>query len=751
MKLSPIRKKVNSSLIVRKRIPSYLRKEKINLTKNNNNFDKKSVKYNQVPQFVQEIKKFTKKNGLLHEEYNNSEINKNKYIYLNNLLNEIPKNKTLLTSSLIHDIYRCLYKLNYIKIDVFCTLFSILINNTINFTKISGYVHCDFKELINITKYLYHFQNICNSNIQTIINDCQAIVNLRIVQRFLNEYGKNNPSSSNTHNGKIQTYIYNYIVKYKNIENVDILLYALLKRKQEYALKGVEKNKVQVGDENFTILKKNLVLDKAIVTKDKNRIQQSCKNDTLCIYPSNEGNHEIASDVETGQFGYLNDGGDGNVKSVLHTEEEQENLIVDYINSFYKLNDMFNFLLNKVLSYFNEHTHIFDFYHLKLLFFFLGKFKKYDVNLLEKITNRIIEEIEKIKTNPKLLHNDSILEEKQKYNYASNRIKKLRKKYLNTFFKIDSKEFLTIPYTIGLSMNTYFNNYLIEYVNIYILSLINSRVNCDMVNFVYCLIGYKHIMLHFFILFNIFLFKEKCKKNPKILTKYSIFFNRLVKNGERHDLEASMGKTRRVEIDQTNQLSKTHLMQEIDQTENSFIHFNSTHEEDNKRVPKNADKLFNCDIQLENLKNLYEETNCINNLNFTHSNYIKLNDKMDCAVRSPEDIFNLLLKEFQMNVNNIFLINFDKHSMYQTYNSEQLGKFYFHYKKLFNKVFNYAIFLLNKYDPDNMLRIYKNLKSHSLNDEIVKQLYIEVLYEKIVFNSENKKKVSSLLKCISNE
>ena len=77
-------------------------------------------------------------------------------------------------------------------------------------------------------------------------------------------------------------------------------------------------------------------------------------------------------------------------------------------------------------------------------------------------------------------------------------------------------------------MNTYFNNYLIEYINIYILSLINSRVNCDIQTFIYTLIGYKRIMVNFFILYNIFRFKEKCFQNENLLKKYKFFLNKLI-------------------------------------------------------------------------------------------------------------------------------------------------------------------------------------------------------------------------------
>ncbi|KNC37772.1 hypothetical protein PFLG_02685, partial [Plasmodium falciparum RAJ116] len=179
IKISSLRRKADPLLIVSKRLPSYIKKEKINLTRNSN-VNKKNVKYYQIPQFVQELIKFTRKNKLWKEQnsenimdinnnnnnnnnndhpYIHNIINKNKIHYVNNLLDEIPKHKNLLTSFLICEIYGCLYKLNYLKLDIIFLLFSILINNTINFFNLSGYVNCNFKELINITKYIYHFQN----------------------------------------------------------------------------------------------------------------------------------------------------------------------------------------------------------------------------------------------------------------------------------------------------------------------------------------------------------------------------------------------------------------------------------------------------------------------------------------------------------------------------------------------------------------------------------------------------------------
>lgn len=711
---------MNSSLIVSKRIPSYLKKEKINLNKNNGTFDKKSVKYNQVPQFVQEIIKFTKKNKLFKEEENNV-ISKNKIIFLNNLLKEIQKNKTVLTSSSIHDIYRCLYKLNYLKIDVICTLFSILINNTINFSEISGYVHCDFKELINITKFLHHFQKLCNSNIQAIIQDSHESVNLRIVQRYLKEHGKKSgPSLGDTYkNGEIYTHVYNYIGKYDRVDNVDILLYSLIKGKQTNVPTGAGESYREVTTEKCSPLGEVPLLDSPSGTSHEELSLTGCKNDQVGNVPSSldntKGNHAIEEEVAQ----------EDNKFRLTNTEEGKRTLLVEYINSFYKLNDMFTFLLNKVLKYFNENAHIFNLYHLKLLFFFLGKFQMFDAHLMEQITNRIIEEIERIKTNPKLLHDDTSTEERKKYNYANNRIKKLRKKCLNTFFKIDSKEFLTLPYTIGLSMNTYFNNYLIEYVNIYILSLINSRVNCDMISFTYCLVGYKYIMVQFFILFNIFLFKEKCMKNSKLLDKYGIFLRRLGRDvtfpGRGHFAGA---------------LSPGRSEERID-----FLHSNNI---------EAGEPLTNREAPIKMWKSSNKENNAMATSTCTQVNYTDEEDKTGWPA-NPEQVFNMLLGEFQMKVENIFLINLDKNSMQQSYNSEQLRKFYLHYKKLFQKVFNYAIFLLSKYEPEEMLSIYKNLKAHALNDQVVNQLYVEVLYEKVAFNSRNEKKVSSLLRCVSGE
>ncbi|EUD67439.1 hypothetical protein C922_02145 [Plasmodium inui San Antonio 1] len=744
MKISPIRRKVNSSLIVSKRIPSYLKKEKISLSKNNGSFDKKSVKYNQVPQFVQAIIKFTKKNKLLQEE-DNSVISKNKLIFLNNLLSEIQKNKTLLTSSSIHDIYRCLYKLNYLKIDVICTLFSILINNALNFSKITGYVHCDFKELINITKFLHHFQKICNSNIQAIIHDTHDSGNLRIVQRYLREHGKKSgPSLGGTYNsGEVYTHVYNYIAKYDRVDNVDILLYSLIKGKQTNVATGVG-SYVEVTTNGCSSLGEGPLLDSPKGASQKECSLRGCKNEAVGDFPSNGANQKEGSAIEEeaaqkeNHFKLTN--GEKTTKqenhfSLTNGEEAKKTLLVDYINSFYKLNDMFTFLLNKVLRYFNEHALSFNFYHLKLLFFFLGKFQMFDAHLMEKITNRIIEEIERIKTNPKLLHDDTSIEERNKHNYAKKRIKKLRKKYLNTFIKIDSKEFLTLPYTIGLSMNIYFNNYLIEYVNIYILSLINSRVHCDMVNFTYCLVGYKYIMVHFFLLFNIFLFKEKCMKNSKLLEKYSIFLRRLGKDAT---------------LSGSGQLGRAHSAGPSEEAKIFLPSSSIKQDGPTRNILNREEKLTNRGAHVKMCKTSNEEKNCMTTLTCTQADHTDRRGKTGWYT-NPEETFNVLLGEFQMRVENIFLINLDKHSMEQSYNSEQLRKFYLHYKKLFEKVFNYAIFLLSKYEPEEMLPIYKNLEAHALNDQVVKQLYVEVLYEKVAFNSGNEKKVSSLLRCVCAE
>ncbi|CRG99681.1 conserved Plasmodium protein, unknown function [Plasmodium relictum] len=675
MNVSQIRRKVDPSLIVSKRLPSFLKKEKIILKKND---FKKNVKYNQIPRSVQDIIKFTKKNKLYDD---GNVINKNKLIFINNLLNEIMKNKVLLTSGSIYEIYRCLYKLNLFKIDIICNLYSILINNTIDFSSISGYVNCNFKDLMNITKYLYHFQSICNTNIHSILYNNDYDFKLKIVDRYLKENFKNR----NIH---IYNNIYNYIVKYNNHNNIDILIYSLIKYKNSDKEKEETKRKVENNIKN-------------------------CKN-----------NSENVSTLNKNEQNNFND------KKI----KENKELLIEYINSSYKLNDMFNFLLNKLLTYFNENSNSFDFFNLKLLFFFLGKFQKYDMTILEKISNRMIEEIEKMKTNPKLL-DERHGEENKKYNYANNRIKKLKKKYMNTFMKINSKEFLIIPYAIGTSMNTYFNNYLIEYVNIYILSLINSRVNCDIVNFTYCLIGYKYIMLNFFILYNIFLFKEKCSKNKKLLNKYNIFFKKLINNVTDFKNTERIKKIEKDEIKKMNSVyNRIYNDVEKELNNSTFNDIKKTNDTNNENYDnlKKKEKYFNNECRVYTT----------DSSNKIYANQMKNLD-------DSYYIFNLLLKEFQINLEQISLINFDKNSFYQKYNSEQLQKFYFYYKNLFNKVYNYSIFLLNKYDISEMLKIYKNLKSLSVNDEIINKVYTEVLYEKIILNSESKN-VSSLLKFICN-
>ncbi|GAB66065.1 hypothetical protein PCYB_082260, partial [Plasmodium cynomolgi strain B] len=622
-----------------------------------------------------------------------------------------------------------------------------------------GYVHCDFKELINITKFLHHFQKICNSNIQAIIHDSHQSLNLRIVQRYLKEHGKKSgPSVGGTYNsGEVYTHVYNYIAKYDRADNVDILLYSLIKGKEtNVAIEGGSYR--EVTTDGCAHVGEGPLLDSPGGASQKEYSQRGCKNDGFGDFPLNGANPKEGSAIaeeatqQGNQFSMINaeeatqQGNQfsmrnaeeatqqGNQLSMANGEEAKRTLLVDYINSFYKLNDMFTFLLNKVLSYFNEHAQNFNLYHLKLLFFFLGKFQMFDAQLMEKITNRIIEEIERIKTNPKLLQDDTSTEERKKHNYAKMRIKKLRKKYVNTFIKVDSKEFLTLPYTIGLSMNTYFNNYLIEYVNIYILSLINSRVNCDMVSFTYCLVGYKYIMVHFFILFNIFLFKEKCMKNSKLLEKYSIFLRRLGKDA------TFRGSA---------QFGGAHSLAPSEETKDFFLRSSSSIEQDGptQNILSREEKLTNREAHVKMCKSSNEENNHMATFTCTQKDHTDERDKTEWHT-NPEEIFNLLLGEFQMRVKNIFLINLDKHSMQQSYNSEQLRKFYLHYKKLFEKVFNYAIFLLSKYEPDEMLRIYKNLNAHALNDQVVKQLYVEVLYDKVVFNSGNEKKVSSLLRCV---
>ncbi|KAI4838823.1 hypothetical protein MKS88_002332 [Plasmodium brasilianum] len=805
MKISQIRRKADLSLIVRKRLPSFLKKEKINLrksnTNNNNNdindinFNKKKVKYNQIPQFVQAIIKFTKKNkGWCDED---DVINKNKIIYFNNLLSEIPKHKASLTSALIHEIYRCLYKLNYIKIDVIFTLFSILTNNTLDFSNLSGYVNCDFKELINITKYLYHFQNICNTNIQSILYNNENFKLIKTVERYLREHAKNeNSFNRNTCcSSVIYNHIYNYILKFDNPDNIDILLYSLIKGKYANTAKQNVKHEKDLALPSDNFLKK---LGTASPEGDnfiyeKNNLLKKHENDSVCISSLNEGNShdKLNKNREENEWIYYPHMNHPNMDSSRtncantnssHKDDNKE-LLIEYISNFYKINDMFNYLLNKVVIYFNENAHIFDFYNLKLLFFFLGKFQKYDLNLLEKISSRIMDEIEKMKVNPKLLNNDHLTEENKKYNYANNRIKKLRKKYLNTYMKIDSKEFLIIPYTIGISMNIYFNNYLIEYVNIYILSLINSRVNCDMENFIYSLIGYKYIMLRFFILYNICLFKEKSIKNEKILHKYNLFIRKLIKNAEgtantytTHRLNVIGEQIQNSHINNINSINNISNINSINSI-NNINNINSTNNIDNYHyyfpntsnnkevrdfIPTNVgDDISNrgtCLDKYDYAKNkenmLHEKSNHIHDNKIEYNYLNKIDDKKnqgEYAIVSPDYVFNLLLNEFQMNIENIHLVNFDENFIYEKYSSVQLQNFYFYYKKLFDKVYNYAIFLLSKYDINDKLRIYKNLRSLSLSDQIINDIYIEVLYEKIVLNSNrNIMNASTTLKYINN-
>ncbi|SCM23028.1 conserved Plasmodium protein, unknown function [Plasmodium chabaudi adami] len=744
MRLSGIRRKVDPLLIVSKRLPSYLKKEKINLSKtsknnndNSNKFNKKHVKYNQIPAFVQDIIKFTKKNKYNYETDDVS-IDKNKIIYFNNLLNEIEKNKNVLTSTLIHDIYQCLYKLNYLKIDIICNLFSILINNTIDFSNLKGYVNCNFKELINITQYLYHFQNICKKNIHSILYNNKEYYNLKVVQRFVKENGDNINFDNNSYKNIIYTNIYNYIAKYDQAENIDILLHSIIKANNHSYRKGekqideipsqsdglsMDLNTQCQHSDQIKILEKNCPIKCGIIESS------DCSNN---VYTEEDSKRIESSNLSS----YTH----SNAKSVKEGEEE---FLIEYINSFYKLNDMFTFILNKVLNYFNENANLFDFYNLKLLFFYLGKYKKFDINLIEKISNKLIEEIENIKTNHKLVSDNNAFEENKKYNYANNnQRKKKKKKYINTFSKIDSKEFLIIPYTIGVSMNTHFNNYLIEYVNIYILSLINSRINCDVVNIIYCLVGYKYIMIIFFIMFNIFKFKEKTMQDINYLNKYNTFLKRIIKN--------------KVNISQI----YSEKLNIISEKENEFAHnINGTNANPNahKKVETFFENEMNNNCRLEknnfNLKNQEEnanknidQNNNINNHNCSRN--IKIDHNINDLI-NPDYVFNFLLKEFEINVNKISLINTNKNSLNYSYDSKQLEEFYIYYKNIFYKVYHYSIFLLNKYDIKDMLKIYQNLKSISLNDDIINNIYTEVLCDKITLNSPNNQNASSLINIIS--
>ncbi|SCN61887.1 conserved Plasmodium protein, unknown function [Plasmodium chabaudi chabaudi] len=743
MRLSGIRRKVDPLLIVSKRLPSYLKKEKINLSKtsknnndNSNKFNKKHVKYNQIPAFVQDIIKFTKKNKYNYETDDVS-IDKNKIIYFNNLLNEIEKNKNVLTSTLIHDIYQCLYKLNYLKIDIICNLFSILINNTIDFSNLKGYVNCNFKELINITQYLYHFQNICKKNIHSILYNNKEYYNLKVVQRFVKENGDNINFDNNSYKNIIYTNIYNYIAKYDQAENIDILLHSIIKANNHSNRKGEK----QIGEIPSQSDGLPMGLNTQCQHSDQIKIlEKNCPIKCDIIESSDCSNNvyteEDSKKIESSNLSYTH----SNAKSVKEGEEE---FLIEYINSFYKLNDMFTFILNKVLNYFNENTNLFDFYNLKLLFFYLGKYKKFDINLIEKISNKLIEEIENIKTNHKLVSDNNAFEENKKYNYANNnQRKKKKKKYINTFSKIDSKEFLIIPYTIGVSMNTYFNNYLIEYVNIYILSLINSRINCDVVNIIYCLVGYKYIMIIFFIMFNIFKFKEKTMQDINYLNKYNTFLKRIIKN--------------KVNISQI----YSEKLNIISEKENEFAH-NINGTSVNPNAHKKAETFFenemnnNCRLEKNNfnLKNQEEngnknidQNNNINNHNCSRN--IKIDHNINDLI-NPDYVFNFLLKEFEINVNKISLINTNKNSLNYSYDSKQLEEFYIYYKNIFYKVYHYSIFLLNKYDIKDMLKIYQNLKSISLNDDIINNIYTEVLCDKITLNSPNNQNASSLINIIS--
>lgn len=406
--------------------------------------------------------------------------------------------------------------------------------------------------------------------------------------------------------------------------------------------------------------------------------------------------------------------------------------LIDYINSFYKLNDMFNFLVNKILNYFNENSLNFDFHNLKLLFFFISKFEKFDSSLLENISNRLINEIEKMKTNPKLMDdeenstNDPIeknITNHLNHNKLKRRLNRYNKKnrYINTFNKINSKEFLILPYTIGVSMNTYFNNYLIEYINIYILSLINSRVNCDIQTFIYTLIGYKRIMVNFFILYNIFRFKEKCFQNENLLKKYKFFLNKLIY----HDIQ------------NMNQMS----FNKIIKIKNHMMDNNMESEEEKNKI--NHNKYINV-LNSEQQKHIINHLNLDQNISVQSAkeqtlDHINNTSSKDELKMNQENIFDLLIKQFHINLDKIMLINFDKNSLYQQYTSKDIYHFFMTYKKLFHKVYNYSIFLLDKHNINDMLTIYQHIKAQSVNDIIINHVFIETLYNKIILNSVPKK------------
>ncbi|VWU49926.1 conserved protein, unknown function [Hepatocystis sp. ex Piliocolobus tephrosceles] len=708
MIISKIKRKADPSLIVSKRIPSYLRKEKIKITNskksniNSNSFNKKNVKYNQIPEFIQDIIKYTKFYKQQNEE-TNKEMNKNKIIYFNNLLNEISKNKNVLTSYLIHELYRCLYELNYLRMDVILNLFNIFLNNTIDFTNLKGYVTCDLKELLNIITYFYHFQYLCKQNIHNILfcknninsNNINDYFKLKVVQRYLTEHIHNERSCNSLYNYHtiMYSYIYRYIVKYNKLENIDILLYSLIQNKNKIN----QKNQLYMDD--YTNKLKQVTLQFVNMLKYenndsfiKNEVNQNTYlltlNDSMCTFintPDSEYHNENNQMNQHVDYNKI----DGLTTTPIHNDkidektwneigEKNKKILIEYINNFYKLNDMFNFLLNKIVLYFNENTDKFYLDNLKLLFFYLCKYKKYNLSILEKIYNKIIERIENLKTNQSFFTTDeNMLTENglhennmeiAKYDYEQNKIKKVKKKKKHTnstYIKIDSKEFLLLPYSIGLSMKTYFNNYLIEYVNIYILSLINSRVICDIIHFFYCLIGYQYIMMHFFILYNIFRFKEKCLDNEQLINKYNLFLKKIIEQ-----------------------------------------------------------------------------------VNFTEQKTIT-NEEL--TAKNIEYIFQLLLNKFQININNIFLINVDKNSLNQQFNSTHLQNFYFYYKNIFDKVYNYTLFLLNKYNINDLLKIYKNIKSLSLNNEIINHIYVEVLHEKKEINSDEKANILTLLYLICNE
>ena len=108
---------------------------------------------------------------------------------------------------------------------------------------------------------------------------------------------------------------------------------------------------------------------------------------------------------------------------------------------------------------------------------------------------------------------------------------------------------------------------------------------------------------------------------------------------------------------------------------------------------------------------------------------------------NQENIFDLLIKQFHINLDKIMLINFDKNSLYQQYTSKDIYHFFMTYKKLFHKVYNYSIFLLDKHNINDMLTIYQHIKAQSVNDIIINHVFIETLYNKIILEFGSKKKL----------